>query len=230
MPDTRPPRLVVGLGNPGGKYAETRHNVGFMAVDKIAADAGVSFDTEKRWKTEIAKDGARYLLKPQTFMNDSGLAVGKVASFYKIEPDEILVIYDDLELPLGRMRIRAGGSAGGHNGMRSLIAHLGTDRFPRLRLGIGRQGGSTISHVLGKFRDDERSELEKSLKNAVLATALIATEGISAAMTRFNSIGKPPKPKKKRAPKPDPANAEADAKPGEAEAETDPEQTSQQSE
>jgi len=219
MSDTRPPRLVVGLGNPGGEYADTRHNVGFMAVDILASDAGTSFDTEKRWKTQIAKTGSHYLLKPQTYMNESGVAVGKVASFYKIDPDEILVIYDELELPLGRMRIRAGGSAGGHNGMKSLIAHLGTDRFPRLRLGIGRQGGSTGSHVLGKFRDDERSELEKSLKNAVLATALIASEGISAAMTRYNSIGKPPK--KKRAPKPAPTEVpEDDAK------QADPNQTS----
>jgi PTH1 family peptidyl-tRNA hydrolase len=204
MSDTRPPRLVVGLGNPGGKYAETRHNVGFMVVEQLASDAGAAWDTEKRWQSQIAKDGSRYLLKPQTYMNESGLAVGKVANFYKIDPSEILVIYDDLDLALGRMRIRGSGSAGGHNGMRSIIAHLGTDRFPRLRLGIGRQGGGTIGHVLGKFRDDERSDLEKSLKNAVLATALIATEGISAAMTRFNSIGKPPKPKKKRAPETEP--------------------------
>ena len=213
MPDTRPPRLVVGLGNPGKDYAGTRHNVGFMAVDQMASEAGVSFDTEKRWKTQIAKTGSLYLLKPQTFMNESGVAVGKVASFYKIDPEEILVIYDDLELPPGRLRIRPGGSAGGHNGMKSLIAHLGTDRFPRLRLGIGRQGGSTVSHVLGKFRDDERSELEKSLKNAVLATALIATEGISAAMTRFNAIGKPPKVKKKKAPEPQAAAPEGEQGP-----------------
>ena len=196
----RPPRLVVGLGNPGRKYAETRHNVGFMVVDRIAAERGLTFDADKRWEALIAKDGSRYLLKPQTYMNESGVAVGKVAAFYKIEPAEVLVIYDDLDLPLGRMRIRGGGSAGGHNGMRSIIAHLGTDRFPRLRVGIGRRDGEAIGHVLGKVREDERSELENCIKNAVLATALIATEGISAAMTRFNAVGKPPKPKKPRPP------------------------------
>lgn len=194
-----PPRLIVGLGNPGGKYAETRHNVGFMVVDALAQDAATGFDNEKRWQTQIAKDGSRYLLKPQTFMNESGIAVGAVASFYKIDPAQVLVIYDDLDLELGRLRLRPGGSAGGHNGMKSIIAHLGTQKFPRLRVGIGRQGGGTISHVLGKFREDERSELEKSLKNALLAIRMITAEGLSAAMTRFNATA--PKPKQEPKPK-----------------------------
>jgi len=223
MAESHPPRLIVGLGNPGRDYAATRHNVGFMVLDRIAADASVPFGTEKRWKAQIAKDAPRFLLKPQTFMNDSGLAVGKVAGFYKIEPEEVLVIYDDLDLPLGRMRIREGGSAGGHNGMRSIIAHLGTDQFPRLRLGIGRRGEGAIGHVLGKFGEEERSELEKCLKNAVLATALIAEEGISAAMTRFNSVGKPPK--KKRVPKP----PEGEGEPGQ-QTEAAPERPADQNE
>ena len=193
----RPPRMVVGLGNPGSKYAATRHNVGFMVVDRLAEEAGARFDDEKRWKTAIAKDGSRFLLKPQTYMNESGVAVSKVASFYKIEPAEILVIYDDLDLPLGRLRLRPSGSAGGHNGMKSIIAPLGTQAFPRLRVGIGRQGGGAVGHVLGKFAEEERSELENCLKNAVLATALVAGQGMSAAMTRFNA---PPKAKRKPPP------------------------------
>lgn len=189
--DGIPLRLVVGLGNPGRKYADTRHNVGFMVIDALVEGAGVRFEDEKRWQTQIAKAGNRYFIKPQTYMNESGVAVGKVAAFYKIAPEEILVIYDDLDLPLGRLRIRGAGSAGGHNGMRSIIAHLGTQVFPRLRVGIGKVGEGTIGHVLGKFRKEERSELEKSIKNAVLATALIVEQGLSAAMTRFNFSGEP---------------------------------------
>ncbi len=195
-----PLRLVVGLGNPGSKYADTRHNVGFMVVDALASEAGVRFEDDRRWKTAIAKSGGCYLIKPQTYMNDSGLAVGRVSSFYKIAPAEILVVYDDLDLPLGRLRIRAAGSAGGHNGVRSIIAHLGTQQFPRLRVGIGRRGGGATGHVLGKFRDGERSELEKSIEDAVLATAVIAGQGLPAAMTRFNSSGEPEKKKPKAEP------------------------------
>jgi len=195
-----PLRLIVGLGNPGKKYADTRHNIGFMVLDRLAEEGRVSFADEKRWKTQIAKDAARYLLKPQTFMNDSGVAVAKVAAFYKVDPSEVLVIYDDLDLPLGRLRLRGAGSAGGHKGMKSIISHLGTQSFPRLRIGIGRTGNEAIGHVLGKFRAEERSELEKSVKNAVLAVALIAGQGLSAAMTQFNA---PPAVKKQPRSEPD---------------------------
>ena len=182
-------RLIVGLGNPGREYVDTRHNVGFMVVDHLANDLRLSFNDEKRWTAKIARDGARYLLKPQTYMNESGLAVGKVATFYKIDPDQILILYDDIDLPLGRLRIRGSGSAGGHNGMRSVINHLGTQDFPRLRLGIGWGGKGAIKHVLGKFSDEERSELEKSVKNAVLALTVIIEQGLPVAMTRFNAVG-----------------------------------------
>ena len=134
-------------------------------------------------------------------MNESGQAVGKIAAFHKIEPHEVLVIYDDMDLDLGRLRIRAEGSAGGHNGVRSIISHLGTQRFSRLRLGIGKGFNEGIGHVLGKFCQDERSELEKSIKEAVLAVTLISEQGISAAMTRFNvSLGT--KKRKSREPEP----------------------------
>ncbi len=185
----RPPRLIVGLGNPGRKYIETRHNIGFMVIDQMATDSAFKFVDEKRWKSQLAKDSDRFLLKPQTYMNDSGLAVGKVASFYKIDADQILIVYDDLDLNFGQLRIRSQGSAGGHNGVRSIISHLGTQDFPRLRVGIGRQEGESSNHVLGKFSTEERSILEKSIKEAVLAVTLISEQGISAAMTRFNASG-----------------------------------------
>ena len=185
----RPPRLIVGLGNPGRKYIETRHNIGFMVIDQMATDSAFKFVDEKRWKSQLAKDSDRFLLKPQTYMNDSGLAVGEVASFYKIDADQILIVYDDLDLNFGQLRIRSQGSAGGHNGVRSIISHLGTQDFPRLRVGIGRQEGESSNHVLGKFSTEERSILEKSIKEAVLAVTLISEQGISAAMTRFNASG-----------------------------------------
>jgi len=182
----RPPRLIVGLGNPGRKYVETRHNVGFMVIDQMAAEGSLRFAEEKRWKSQISKDSDKFLLKPQTYMNDSGFAVSKVSSFYKIDADQILIIYDDLDLNFGQLRIRGQGSAGGHNGVRSIISHLGTENFPRLRVGIGRKDGESSDHVLGKFSIEERSILEKSIKEAVLAVTLISEQGISAAMTRFN--------------------------------------------
>ena len=181
-------RMIVGLGNPGEDYINTRHNAGFMVVDQYASGLGLCFSDEQRWKSKISKNGDCYLIKPQTYMNESGVAVGQMAAYYKIRPTEILVLYDDMDLPLGRLRIRGSGSAGGHNGMRSVINHLGTQDFPRLRIGIGAGVKGTVKHVLGKFRDEERSELEKSVKNAVLALAVIIEQGLPEAMTRFNSI------------------------------------------
>ena len=194
----RPPRLIVGLGNPGRKYIETRHNIGFMVIDQMATDSALQFVDEKRWKSHLAKDSDRFLLKPQTYMNDSGLAVGKVSSFYKIDANQILIVYDDLDLNFGQLRIRSQGSAGGHNGVRSIISHLGTQDFPRLRVGIGRQEGESSNHVLGKFSTEERSILEKSIKEAVLAVTLISEQGISAAMTRFNASGEARKRKSRQ--------------------------------
>ena len=193
-------RMIVGLGNPGKDYIDTRHNAGFMVVDQYASGLGLCFSDEQRWKSKISKHGDCYLIKPQTYMNDSGVAVGQVAAYYKIRPTEILVLYDDMDLPLGRLRIRGSGSAGGHNGMRSVINHLGTQDFPRLRIGIGAGAKGTVKHVLGKFRDEERSELEKSVKNAVLALAVIIEQGLPEAMTRFNSIVETEKKKQDKKP------------------------------
>ena len=207
----RPPRLIVGLGNPGRKYVETRHNVGFMVIDQIATESALQFADEKRWKSQIAKDSDRFLLKPQTYMNESGLAVGKVSSFYKIEADQILIIYDDLDLDFGQLRIRGQGSAGGHNGVRSIISHLGTENFLRLRVGIGRNEGESSNHVLGKFSIEERSILEKSIKEAVLAVTLISDQGISAAMTRFNASGEARKRKSRELESNTESNGEAES-------------------
>ncbi|MFT4547033.1 MAG: PTH1 family peptidyl-tRNA hydrolase [Verrucomicrobiales bacterium] len=192
-----PLRLVVGLGNPGASYTNTRHNVGFMVVEKIATDIIEPFEHSKRWNADIARFGqGNYLAKPQTYMNLSGEAVAQIAHFYRIEPKEILVVFDDIALPLGRLRIRPKGSAGGHNGMKSLIQELGTEDFPRLRLGIGNNDlpGEMINHVLGKFSKSEQSELEKSVERAVLAVCHIRDHGLQDAMTLFNAAAEKKKP------------------------------------
>lgn len=198
-------RLVVGLGNPGSKYAGTRHNVGFDLVDRLASERGLDWRPEKKWKVELARsgDGSLVLAKPQTYMNLSGEAVIKVCSFYKIPPKEVLVVYDDADLPLGRLRFRPSGSAGGHNGVKSLIQHFGTDQFPRLKFGIGRDPKAEVdprrdmvSHVLGRFEAHEVESLEKNMADATEAVNCALSGGLAEAMNRFNqNPEKPPKPK-----------------------------------
>ncbi|BCX48337.1 peptidyl-tRNA hydrolase [Haloferula helveola] len=182
--------LVVGLGNPGRQYEGTRHNVGFMVLDRLALAAGVAFESRPRWQGHVAKlpDGT-LLLKPQTFMNLSGRCVRQVAAFHKWEPASVLVVYDDVALPLGRLRFREKGSAGGHNGIKSLIEHLHTDAFPRLKFGIGNSApGNMTGHVLGGFREDEREALENALATAVAAVQLALFDGFGAAANRYNSL------------------------------------------
>jgi PTH1 family peptidyl-tRNA hydrolase len=186
------PRLIVGLGNPGETYRDTRHNVGFLVLDELARRLGVAFVAEKRWKTSLARHGNTWLAKPQTFMNASGVAVSAVAHFYKLQANEVLAVYDDVDLPLGALRLRAAGSAGGHNGIRSMIAHLGTDGFPRLKLGIadaatGRPGGEQLSsHVLGRFAEGERAALAQMIDRATDAVLHALSAGFDAAMNVFN--------------------------------------------
>jgi PTH1 family peptidyl-tRNA hydrolase len=180
-------QLIVGLGNPGREYAETRHNVGFMILDRLASQDRADWRLEKRWQAELARAGGSWLCKPQTFMNLSGQAVAKAASFYKIPVDSILIVLDDFALPLGKLRFRTGGSAGGHNGLQSVIDHLGTSAVPRLRVGIGgTQPGQAVDHVLGRFSREEHDVLEAALDRAVAAVGCAQTQGITPAMNSFN--------------------------------------------
>lgn len=182
--------LIVGLGNPGRQYEETRHNVGFMVLDRLAAAEGAPFRSEPKWQCHLAKlpgDGT-LLLKPQTFMNLSGRAIRQVLAWHKWPAESMLVIYDDVSLPLGTLRFREKGSAGGHNGIKSIIEHLGTDVFPRLKFGIGSsEPGNLVGHVLGKFSPDERAPLENTLATALEAVQFARSQGLAAAANRYHS-------------------------------------------
>jgi PTH1 family peptidyl-tRNA hydrolase len=183
--------LIVGLGNPGRKYAGNRHNAGFHVVDHLAATCGLHFD-EQRNRAALARgrveEAGVALVKPQTYMNLSGEAVGAVARFFKVPPERTLVIFDDLDLPLGTLRLREQGGAGGHRGMASVIAHLGTRDFPRMRIGIGRPAGQMPpeAYVLQDFSADEKGLMEQTYERAVDAVRVTLREGFQMAMNRFN--------------------------------------------
>ncbi len=182
--------LIVGLGNPGRQYEDTRHNIGFMLLDRLAASAGVEFQSNPKWQCHLAKlpGSGTLLLKPQTFMNLSGRSIRQVAAFHKWLPEQILVIYDDAALPLGTLRFREKGSAGGHNGIKSTIEHLGTDAFPRLKIGIGSsQPGNMVGHVLGKFSPNERELVENTLATALEAVQLARSKGIATAANQYHT-------------------------------------------
>ena len=184
-------QLIVGLGNPGRQYEDTRHNIGFMVLDRLAAGSGVVFQSSPKWQCHLAKlpDSGTLLLKPQTFMNLSGRAIRQVLAFHKWPPESMLVIYDDAALPLGRLRFREKGSAGGHNGIKSIIEHLGTDAFPRLKIGIGESHpGNMTGHVLGKFSPDERPLVENTLATALEAVQLARSQGIATAANRYHTL------------------------------------------
>lgn len=189
--------LIIGLGNPGRQYEGTRHNVGFMLMDKLAAAEGVVFQNVPKWQTHVAKlPCGTMLIKPQTFMNLSGRAVQQVMSFFKMEKERILVVYDDVALPLGSMRFREKGSAGGHNGIKSIIQHLGGDDFVRLKLGIGgTERGEMVGHVLGKFSLEEAGEVENMLATACEAVQIARSQGVSLASNRYNTPRTKPIPK-----------------------------------
>lgn len=183
--------LVVGLGNPGEKYAKTRHNMGFLTLDLLAEREHIKIDRIKFKATtaQLTFGGARCLLmKPQTFMNLSGEAVREAASFYKIPADHVLVIYDDVSIPVGKIRVRPSGSAGGHNGIKNIIAHLGTDQFPRVKIGVGgpAEGGDMIDWVIGSPSQAEKKLLLDSFARAIDAAACIITEGCAKAQNQFN--------------------------------------------
>lgn len=187
-------QLIIGLGNPGRQYQETRHNVGFMVLDRLAAASGASFQSVPKWQSHLAKipGCGTILLKPQTFMNLSGRAIQQILAFHKWSPEEILVIYDDAALPLGTLRFREKGSAGGHNGIKSILQHLGNDLFPRLKLGIGTsEPGEIVGHVLGKFSSDEQPILENMLATALDAVQLARSQGIATAAHRYHTRNNP---------------------------------------
>jgi peptidyl-tRNA hydrolase, PTH1 family len=182
-------KLIVGLGNPGGKYRGTRHNIGFAVVDELARRTGVEFDSAPVEALVAKVRGAEPVLlaKPMTFMNASGEAVGGLARYFKIEPPDLLVVVDEAQLPLGKLRARARGSAGGHNGLKSLIAHLG-EEFARLRIGVGRgeQRRDLADHVLARFEADEAAEVERMTARAADASEMFVTSGIEAVMNAYN--------------------------------------------
>jgi PTH1 family peptidyl-tRNA hydrolase len=186
-------KLIVGLGNPGREYRETRHNIGFMVADALADRWRVDDQWRERFdalqvKTTVG-DEPVILSKPLTFMNLSGQAVQAIAGFYKIEPADVLVIVDEAALPLGRLRARRDGSAGGHNGLKSLIQHLGTPAFARLRVGVGRgaDGRDLSDHVLGRFEPDERDTVSAAVLRAADASEMFIAEGIERVMNAFNA-------------------------------------------
>ncbi len=192
-------QLVVGLGNPGDRYEGTRHNIGFMALDRQVAREGVTFRSQPRLHGLLAEvgQGSRRLrlLKPQTFMNDSGRSIRAALDWFNLQPEQCLVLVDDMDLPLGRLRLRASGSAGGHNGLRSTISHLGTQAFPRLRIGIGapateprERRDRTISHVLGRFRAEDREVVDAVLDEVIAGLDLMQRLGLERAGNRLNAF------------------------------------------
>ena len=184
--------LVVGLGNPGSKYDNTRHNAGFRALESYCARSGQKIDRMKfkALAGEGMLGGKRVLfLKPQTFMNDSGLSVMDAARFYKLPPERVLVLFDDISLPVGRLRIRADGSAGGHNGIKSIIGGLNSQSFPRVKIGVGkkpRPDYDLAAWVLGKFPAEDQKAIDKACEDAVNAAACIIAEDCAAAAQKFN--------------------------------------------
>lgn len=190
------PRLIVGLGNPGTKYAGTRHNIGFEIIDTLSKRWQLPLKEDRKFRGEYGEGierGERIrLLKPLTYMNRSGQSIRAVLDWFKLPPESVLVVYDDMDLPVGRLRLRLSGSAGGHNGMKSTISHLGTQEFPRLRIGIGATdkgdegGAAVVSHVLGKFSPTERERMDVVVDYAIQAVELSLVEGIEKAMSLYN--------------------------------------------
>jgi len=195
-------KLIVGLGNPGEKYQYTRHNLGFMVVEKLAREintVSVTWEPSAKHKALLAKIGEIILVKPATFMNTSGIAVKSLVDYYKLKPEDVWVIHDDLDLPLGKIRIRTGGASAGHRGVDSIIRELKSDKFVRFRLGIGwgREGAvrnsdrklntsSVVNFVLSRFGRSEAGELKHIVKRGTEAVRIALLKGLDKAMNRFN--------------------------------------------
>jgi peptidyl-tRNA hydrolase, PTH1 family len=193
------PQLIVGLGNPGSKYEQTRHNVGFAAIDEMSRAWQICLSEHRKFQGIYGEGFAPgsqkiRLLKPLTYMNLSGQSMRAALDWYKLPPESVLVIYDDMDLPLGKIRLRLSGSAGGHNGIKSAIAHLGTQNFPRLRIGIGKpqipdhkNDKDTISHVLGRFGSSEAQLMSETIQLVVEAVELSLKQGVEKAMSLYNN-------------------------------------------
>ena len=183
-------KLIAGLGNPGEQYAFTRHNMGWLCLDFLAVNENLG-RPRSNFHAEFWKWNDVILLKPLTFMNSSGLAVSEAASFYKISLEDILIVYDDMALPFGKLRLRAQGSAGGHNGLISILGALGSVQVPRLRIGIGKAPGEMINYVLGHFPPNEREQLPEVIKHAAEAVNTWLNNDIQHAMTLVNAKTNP---------------------------------------
>ncbi len=199
-------RVILGIGNPGKDYEATRHNIGFMVLDELARRAAAAFGRHKKWDCELAEwnlppdlGGDRaLLLKPRTYVNRSGQTAQAALAFHKLKPEALLVVVDDLNLPLGTLRLRGEGSSGGHNGLKDIEARLGK-AYPRLRIGIGSPGGDQIGHVLGRFAPDERADVLLAITRAADCCERWLGDGLAAAMT-CNGPLHPPAPKPKPPP------------------------------
>jgi peptidyl-tRNA hydrolase, PTH1 family len=180
-------RLVAGLGNAGAEYAGTRHNIGFMVADQLAAQFGSTWEKSTRWDALLAKCGNVFLAKPTSYMNRSGYPLLAVAQFYKIEPPEILVVLDDTALPLGRLRLRPSGGSGGHNGLESVIVQFSTEEIPRLRIGIGEAPpAGSVDYVLSRFLEEEKSIVRSAIDRAAEAVKYAIDNNLISAMNIFN--------------------------------------------
>jgi PTH1 family peptidyl-tRNA hydrolase len=191
--------LIVGLGNPGPKYSGTRHNIGFEIIDQLSKRFSIPLKEERRFQGEYGAGFSPtrqklHLLKPTTYMNRSGQSIRAVLDWLKLEPASVLVVYDDMDLPIGRLRLRLSGSAGGHNGMKSAISHLGTQDFCRMRIGIGsadkngEPDRAVVSHVLGSFSKQERQQMDEVVDVAVRALEKSLTDGVEKAMSLYNGV------------------------------------------
>lgn len=191
-------KLIIGLGNPGEKYAKVRHNLGFMVVDKYVSSIKdqVSWEYSEKFKSEIVKVDDLIFVKPHTYMNNSGLAVKLLTTYYNLQPTDLIVVYDELDLPLGKIKIRMGGAGAGHHGIESIMEKLGTDKFIRVRLGIGNEetksaehGGSHVDvdrYVLSPFNSHEKSHLKHMLKQALKAIDTLLEKGLQVAQNQYN--------------------------------------------
>ncbi len=184
-------KLIIGLGNPGRQYEETRHNIGFRVVERLSRQCDIALSSSKfdgEYGQGQVEGEKAALLKPQTYMNCSGDSVAPAARFFKVEPQDLIVVHDELDLPFGRLQVKVGGSTGGHNGLSSIVERLGREDFVRIRVGIGKpdRKEKVVGHVLGGFSKDEQAQLDEVAERAVMAVRTLLRQGLAKAMSEFN--------------------------------------------